>query len=78
MMKSKKYNRLENKQETATTFRRYDENGMFESIKEETIFEDGKLNKKKIWLSFLSVLGAFLLCLFSSIFVIRLAFSIPL
>lgn len=76
--KKKAFNRLEHKQETPTTFQRYDEIGMFDAVKGSVASVDGKFNLFKlvavVFVSFLFLL----LFLFSVVFFVRLALSIPL
>lgn len=73
-----KYNRLQHKQETPTTFRKFDEIGMFEAMKEAVVTSDGRVNQIKAVATFFVGLAALLVFLFSTIFVVRLALSIPL
>lgn len=75
---SEKFNRLEHKQVTPTTFKKFDEIGMFESMKEDIIEESGKVRKSRAVVFFFVGLAALLVFLFTVILVIRLAFSIPL
>lgn len=75
---SEKFNRLEHKQVTPTTFKKFDEIGMFESMKEDIIEESGKVRKSRAVAFYFVGLAALLVFLFTVIFVIRLAFSIQL
>lgn len=75
---SEKFNRLEHKQVTPTTFKKFDEIGMFESMKEDIIEESGKVRKSRATAFYFVGLVALLVFLFTVILVIRLAFSIPL
>jgi hypothetical protein len=75
---SEKFNRLEHKQLTPTTFKKFDEIGMFESMKEDIIEEGGKVHKSRALAFYFVGLAALLVFLFTIILVIRLAFSIPL
>lgn len=72
------FNRLQHKQDTPTTFRKFDEIGMFEAMKESVTEADGKVNQFKAATLFAVGLGALLVTLFSVVFIVRLAFSIPL
>jgi hypothetical protein len=73
-----KFNRLEHKQLSPTTFKKFDEIGMFEVMKENIIEEGGKVRKSRAVAFYFVGLVALLVFLFTVIFVIRLAYSIPL
>lgn len=75
---SEKYNRLEHKQVTPTTFKKFDEVGMFDAVKEAVALTGAQEARTKIVVMFIAFLFAFLLFIFSVIFVVRLALSIPL
>lgn len=75
---SEKFNRLEHRQLTPTTFKKFDEIGMFESMKEDILEEGGKVRSSRAVVLFFVGLATLLVFLFTVIFVIRLAFSIPL
>lgn len=75
---TEKFNRLEHKQVTPTTFKKFDEIGMFEVMKENIVEESGKVRTSRAIAFYFVGLAALLVFLFTVIFVIRLAFSIPL
>jgi hypothetical protein len=75
---TKNFKRLEHKQETPTTFQRYDEIGMFDAVKDSVASVDGKLNLLKLFAIAFFIFCSFLLFLFSVVFFVRLALSIPL
>ena len=77
-MKNDNFKRLEHKQVSPTTFKRYDEFGLFEMAKENLTKDNGNINHYKIMTVFFMSLISILLSLFLIIFVIRLALSIPL
>jgi len=77
-MMDKTYNKLEHKKISPTTFRKFDEIGMFEKMKEDIIEESGKVRKSRAVAFYFVGLAALLVFLFTVIFVVRFAFSIPL
>jgi hypothetical protein len=73
-----KFNRLKHKKETATTYSRFDEVGMFEDAKGVVSNDDGSINEYKVAAAFMVGFFGLLFVLFSLIVVVRFAFSIPL